>query len=44
VRQLYDMQNGFRRGPGSDLMKPTVARLTEADMIAIAAYAASRNP
>lgn len=44
VRQLYDMQRGFRHGLGSDLMKPTVARLTEGDMIAIAGYAASRNP
>jgi cytochrome c553 len=44
VRQLYDMQQGFRRGLGADLMKATVARLTEADMIAIAAYAASRTP
>ena len=44
VRQLYDMQQGFRRGLGADLMKATVARLTEADMIAIAGYVASRSP
>ena len=44
VRQLYDMQQGFRHGLGADLMKATVARLTESDMIAIAAYIASRRP
>ena len=44
VRQLYDMQSGARRGTWSDLMKPVVANLDEADMLAIAAYAASRTP
>jgi cytochrome c553 len=38
VRQLYDMQAGTRESP---LMKPVVAKLTEDDMIAIAAYLAS---
>ena len=42
VRQLYDMQQGIRKGEWSDLMKPVVARLTTADMLAIAAYTASR--
>ncbi len=44
VRQLYDMKHGMRRGLGADLMKTTVARLSELDMIAIAAYTASRQP
>jgi cytochrome c553 len=44
VRQLYDMQTGARKGTWSDLMKPVVANLTADDMIAIAAYTASRNP
>lgn len=44
VRQLYDMQRGARHGLGSDLMRATVARLATADMIAIAAYTASRHP
>jgi cytochrome c553 len=42
VRQLYDMQQGVRKGEWSELMKPVVAKLTNADMLAIAAYAASR--
>jgi cytochrome c553 len=44
VRQLYDIQHGSRNGAWADLMKPAVARLTLDDMIAIAAYAASRSP
>lgn len=44
VRQLRDMQRGARRGLVADLMKATVARLTERDMTAIAAYTASRRP
>jgi cytochrome c553 len=42
ARQLYDMQAGNRRGPWSELMKPVVEKLTADDMIAIAAYTASR--
>jgi cytochrome c553 len=42
VRQLYDTQRGTRKGVWADLMKPVVAELTEDDMLAIAAYAASR--
>jgi cytochrome c553 len=38
VRQLYDMQAGTRVSP---LMRPVVAKLTQDDMIAIAAYLAS---
>jgi cytochrome c553 len=44
VRQLYDMQQGTRKGVWSDLMKPVVAKLTNEDMLAIAAYTASRVP
>ena len=43
VRQLYDMQVGNRKGEWADLMKPVVAKLTADDMIAIAAYTASRD-
>jgi len=39
VRQLYDIQVGTRE---SKLMKPVVAKLDEDDMIAIAAYLASK--
>ena len=42
ARQLYDMQNGFRTGVWTDLMKPVVAKLTPDDMIAIVAYVSSR--
>lgn len=44
VRQLYDMQQGTRKGGWTDLMTEVVARLTEEDMLAIAAYTASRVP
>jgi cytochrome c553 len=43
VRQLYDMQHGFRSGVGTNLMKPVVANLSADDMLAIAAYLASRS-
>ena len=39
VRQLYDVQAGARESP---MMKPVVAKLNEDDMIAIAAYLASK--
>jgi cytochrome c553 len=42
VRQLYDMQQGARKGAWSPLMKPVVEKLTQDDMVALAAYAASR--
>ncbi len=42
VRQLYDIQHGSRKGTWSPLMKPVVEKLTQDDMIAIAAYIASR--
>jgi cytochrome c553 len=41
VRQLWDMHEGTRRGTWSPLMKPVVERLTQDDMLAIAAYLAS---
>jgi cytochrome c553 len=42
VRQLYDMQQGTRKGIWTELMKPVVAKLTQDDMLNIAAYVASR--
>ena len=42
VRQMYDMQTGNRKGSWGELMKPVVANLTAEDLVAIAAYAASR--
>ena len=44
VRQLFDLQQGVRKGPWSALMKSAVAKLTIDDMIAIAAYTSSREP
>lgn len=44
VRQLYDIQSGLRHGPRLELMKPVVANLSTDDMLAIAAYLASRAP
>jgi cytochrome c553 len=44
VRQMFDMQQGARKGVWTDLMKPVVSRLSEDDMLAIAAYTASRTP
>jgi cytochrome c553 len=42
-RQLYDLRGATRTGAASELMKPVVANLTDADMVAIAAYLASRG-
>ena len=44
VRQLYDLQNGARKGRWSPLMQAAVANLSVQDFIAIAAYAASLDP
>jgi cytochrome c553 len=44
IRQLYDIQNGMRSGGQTALMKQVVAKMTTEDMIAVAAYAASRQP
>ena len=44
VRQLWNMQNGERIGPNAALMKPVVEKLSNDDMLAIAAYAASLAP
>jgi cytochrome c553 len=44
VRQLFDTQRGTRKGVWADLMKPVVANLSNEDMLAIAAYTASRTP
>lgn len=41
VRQLFDIQHGFRRGPAVALMEPEVAHMTAAERIDIAAYLAS---
>jgi cytochrome c553 len=44
VRQLYDMQQGKRKGPSAPLMQPVVANLNGDDLVAIAAYLTSLVP
>jgi cytochrome c553 len=44
ARQLYDIQQGNRNGPWTQLMKEAVAKLTVDDMVSITAYLASRTP
>jgi cytochrome c553 len=44
VRQLYDIQQGTRKSPQSQLMLPVVAGLNNEDFVAIAAYVASLSP
>ena len=41
ARQLYDFQQGTRNGASAPLMRLVVANLTEEDIVAITAYAAS---
>jgi len=41
ARQLFDFQQGTRKGAFAALMQPTVANLTARDFIAIAAYVTS---
>jgi cytochrome c553 len=43
-RQMTDMKVGARHGEWTELMKPVVAKLTDEDMVSIAAYLASRTP
>ena len=44
VRQMWDVQQGTRNSEPPNLMKLIVANLTREDMVAIAAYVASRTP
>ena len=44
VRQMYDMQQGTRRGSWTELMKTVVSGLSQDDMLNIAAYISSRTP
>jgi cytochrome c553 len=44
MRQMYDMQQGFRKGTWTELMKPVVKNLTADDMMNIVAYTASLAP
>jgi cytochrome c553 len=44
VRQMFDMQAGTRNGEWTTLMKPVVAKLTDTELLQIAAYTASLKP
>jgi cytochrome c553 len=44
VRQMYDMQQGARKGVWTELMVPVVSKLTNDDLLAIGAYTASLAP
>jgi cytochrome c553 len=41
MRQLFDMQQGNRKGMWSELMKPVLAKLSTEDLMNLAAYTAS---
>jgi cytochrome c553 len=44
TRQLMDIKSGSRTGAWITLMQQVVAKLDQDDIIALAAYAASRQP
>lgn len=44
ARQLLDIQHYTRNGPGGQVMRPVVEKLTEDDILAITAYVASLAP
>jgi cytochrome c553 len=44
VRQLYEFQHSGRTESASALMKQTVEKLSQDDMIALAAYVGSLEP
>jgi cytochrome c553 len=44
VRQMWNIQNGDRAGASAALMRAVVEKLSNDDMLAIAAYVASRTP
>lgn len=44
MRQMVDMRSGTRTGPGAELMKPVIGQMTNTELMAVAAYVASRAP
>ncbi len=44
ARQMYDMQNGTRKGPWVVLMQPVVDRMTADDILNVTAYVSSLAP
>lgn len=43
-RQMYDFKSGTRDGKNAIAMKPVVAKLTDEDIVDLAAYVASLQP
>ena len=43
VRQMWDIQQGTRRGAAVQLMKQAISNLTPEDLLTIAAYVSSRT-
>jgi cytochrome c553 len=44
IRQLKDMQTGARNDKNVAVMKPIVAKLSDPEIVAVAAYLASKSP
>jgi cytochrome c553 len=44
MRQMVDMRAKTRTGPGADLMYPVIGGMSNADLLAVAAFIASRAP
>ena len=44
VRQIWDIQQGTRNGAAVQLMKMAIVRLTNEDLMSVAAYVSSRPP
>jgi len=44
IRQLNDIKTGARKGSVVALMKPVVEKLSDEDIVNLAAYMASRTP
>jgi cytochrome c553 len=44
MRQMFDIQQGARKGIWAELMLPAVKNLTEDELMTIAAYVASMTP
>ena len=44
MRQMYDMQQGTRKGLWTGLMKPVVASLSQEQLLDLVAYVASQKP
>jgi cytochrome c553 len=44
IRQLKDMQTGARKDKNVAVMKPIVAKLSDREMVAVAAYLGSKSP